>query len=198
MIDRPRILLAATLLLLATLLHAVDAEPPAVAVAELAEHDGRTVRVQGVVVDAGTTGRGGTLLHLADGDHAVPVTVPGAASVPLGAWVEATGRVGRYQGQWWLHAEAPAVVVPDAEPLRPPWGLLSARPEEWLGKHLEVAGRLDDGLLRGPDGQTLAAGKGPWPDGGAVVATGALAYDADCLCYRLHAAMVRDAAWTST
>jgi hypothetical protein len=180
---------------------AAGGEARTVALEDATRFEGQgDVRLAGLVADvrpAGSDG-GSTRLRLQAGPHTLDLWVDGPVHVALGSWVEAQGRIARIGG-------TPALVVADAAdlrvatppgPLRPAWRDLAADPGAWAGLPLRLEGNVQRGSLHDGDGHRIRLGDGAWPAEGPVVAVGAIAADASCLCHVLHATEVRPAAWT--
>lgn len=186
MLPSPRRLTAVAILLVAVLPLAVPGDPPAIRPDQAALHEGQTVRVEGVVADVLPRGSGSELIVARDGT-AVPVRTDEAAP-PLGAWISATGRLGRLGGRLVLWADEVAAAPSGAEP-RLDWDALAQDPAAWTGRAVRLTGHLEGGRFTG-DGHAIAVGEGSWTQG-PVEAVGIVAYDAACLCYQFHAQRVQ-------
>ena len=161
--------------------------PPAIAPHEAPRHEGQVVQVSGVAL--GASGRTGAWRFdvVRDG-----VGLPVRADVrpPQGAWVTVQGSVLRFGGA--LHLFADKVEEgPGPQPEPAALAAVAADPDAFAGRVVQVEGRLERGELRDGAGHAVRTGEGPWPDAGAVRAVGAIAYDARCLCHRIHAAAVQ-------
>jgi hypothetical protein len=189
----PRPLLALCVLLVGALAWSVAVRPPPdVPLADAERWEGQTVRVEGWAQDI----RPGPRFTLVDGGRALDVRTPqiDAHRLPgIGDWVRAEGRLSRWDGALVLDvdaADADALrVTAGPRPVQLGWSEL-AEPGHWRGTLLRLAGRVEDGRLRG-DGASIALGDGPWPASGRVVATGLLRFDPTCVCHRLDAREVR-------
>jgi hypothetical protein len=188
----PRPLLALCVLLVGLLSWSVAARPaPSVALADTAQWEGQTVRVEGWVAES----REGRLV-LVDGGHRIQVDARLAGQRPgIGDRVEATGRLTRWQGFLRLELDEADGLrrLEGPEPLHPSWHDLAREPERWKGTLLGLKGTVRDGLLVG-EGASLALGDGQWPTAGPVLAIGLLRHDPACVCHRLDAREVR--AWS--
>ncbi|MFA5943057.1 MAG: hypothetical protein WC876_01170 [Candidatus Thermoplasmatota archaeon] len=188
----PRPLLAAAILLVGALTWSVTARPaPLATLDDAARWEGQTVTLEGWIKDLRTE-PDALRFSLVDGQHAVAVrsVAVDEPDLPLhsGDRAQATGRLGRWQGQLRLEVEEPRhlqVVAPTAA-ATPAWTEVSAHPETWDGRPLLLTGELRGGRLHdGP--RSVALGEGPWPTQGRVQARGFLRADADCLCHRFDA-----------
>lgn len=190
---RPRLLVAAAAAqaaLLAVLAHGQAA--PAIAPGDARAHEGLgDVRVAGLVTQVEPAADGTRVRLAAAGAH-LDAWVRAEVHLPLGAWVEAAGRVGRVGGTLALFVDGPEglrTAVPMGVP-RPAWADLAAHPEAWRGRPIELDGTVARGRLADGDGHRLALGAGPWPASGPVRATAVLLYDPACLCDTLAASAV--------
>lgn len=180
---------------------AAGGEAPTIALHEAARFEGQgDVRLAGLVADVRPSGADGasTRLRLQAGPHTLDAWVDGTLHAGLGSWVEAQGRISRIGGVATLVVRNPAdiqVAVPPG-PLRPAWRDLAADPDAWAGLPVRLEGTVQRGSLHDGDGHRIRLGEGEWPAEGPVVAIGAIASDAGCLCHVLHASEVRPAAWT--
>lgn len=197
---RPSWLLAAAIaqaILLAALAHGTPA--PAIRPAEASAFEGQgEVRLLGLVAGVHAL-TDSTRVTLEAGGSALDAIVPGSLHLPVGSWVEAAGRVGRFGGSLALFVSGPEAIAAAHPPgvARPSWSDLAAHPEAWSGEAIQVRGTVQGGSLADSDGHHVALGAGPWPKTGAVEATASLRYDAACLCHRLDASAVALAdAWT--
>jgi hypothetical protein len=190
-------LLAAAILLVGGLAWSVASLPPATAdLADAARWEGQTVALGGWASDVHQSADG-SRFTLVDGSAAVAVRVivPTEPPVAAGDRVQATGRLGRWQGQLRLEVETPAGIrrLPEAQAESPAWDDVASDPAHWQGHLLLLRGEVDDGRLRdGPN--SVALGEGPWPRTGSVQARGLLRNDPACLCHRFDAREVW--AWT--
>lgn len=189
----PRPLLAAAVLLVGGLAWSVAVLPPPVAsLAEAARWDGQAVTLEGWARDVRVDATG-LRFTLVDGGHqvAVRVATTDAAAEPSpvsGDRVQASGRLGRWQGQLRLDVEASDAlrIVPGARLATPTWSEVTADPAAWEGTPILLRGEVDRGHLR-EGSRSIALGDGAWPSGGSVQARALLRHDPSCLCHRLDA-----------
>lgn len=158
---------------------------PTIVPAEASQHEGRVVHVHGVVVDVSTWSDGGRFRIAHDG-HALEARIQGPPP-PMAAWVEVQGALHRHEGSLWLWADHWNVeVAPQAATV--PLALVANQPAAWTDRRVAVQGDMEAHLSDGFHVMQLANGprlQGP------VVATGVIAYDAGCVCHRMHVDAVR-------
>lgn len=167
-------------------LWSVGAKPPqAVPLADAATHPGQSIAVEGVLGSLRAQGTAWTFT-LTDGAQALAGRHEGAAPPPVGP-VRVTGTLQAGHGR-------PTLLASAIEPLagKDPVALgvdaLAEDPARHTGATLSVTGTVKGADLVDPDGShAVKRGEGPWPKSGKVRATGTLAYDGACACYRLDA-----------
>jgi hypothetical protein len=189
-LPRPPVLAAASLAcsaLLATLAGA--AGTPQATPADAARFEGQgDVRIQGLADN---------LRHFAEGwqaelhanGTALAVRGQGEPAFQDGDWVEAMGRVARSAGRLTLLSDTATVAQSTQGPATPGWAAVAQDPAAWDHRPLRLAGWVERGELRDRDGHAIRLADGSWPAGAATV-TGFLAYDAGCVCHRLHGTAV--------
>ncbi|HET6399085.1 MAG TPA: hypothetical protein VFH47_05985 [Candidatus Thermoplasmatota archaeon] len=185
-----RLLLTASIVLLAALQALAWRPPPQVDLADAARHEGQEVRVTGLVRDARPVEGGGARFLLVDGGHGLGVRTQ-EGGVPQGR-VAVEGRLLRIHGALTLLADgAPQEVAP---PPAADVALkdLAAAPAAFAGP-LRVVGTVEGGHLRA-HGHQARLGDGPWPRSGPVEAIVDVRYEPRCLCHVLDASEVRP--WT--
>lgn len=186
-------LLGLSLLVAAGLQALVPAAPVRIDLADAPDHEGARVLVAGAVRSVHAYGPETSRFVLAADGHGLEARLDGLLPVGQGEWVEVTGGLDRSHGRLILFADSVQAGAPPA-PAKPAWTQIAQDPEHWGDRWIKLHGRLIDGRLHG-DGVSVHMGEGPWPDQGAVEATGVLAYEPDCLCHAFHAHAVR--AWTA-
>ena len=169
-------------------LFVIQPDVPTVAIADAAEHDGRTVMMAGTATSVRPWGDGLRIVLHADG-HAVPVDAPMTDATP-GDWLRIEGRLHRVDGELRLRADSIAQAR-GPDPTTVPLAVVADDPSRWQDR-IRIQGTAHDGHLR--DGaHAIRLGEGPWLEG-PVDAAGVIAYDVRCLCHVLHASQVRP--WT--
>lgn len=185
-LPRPPALAAASLAcsaLLATLAGAAGV--PQANPGDAARFEGQgEVRMQGLA-DALRRFPGGWQADLHANGTALPIRGQGEPTFADGDWVEARGRVARSAGHLMLLADAASAVQPAQGPATPGWRAVAEDPAAWDHRPLRLAGWVERGELRDRNGHAIRLADGRWPSGAATV-TGFLAYEAGCLCHRLH------------
>jgi hypothetical protein len=187
-LPRPAPLAAASLALsgcLAALAGATGTPHATPAQAVLFEGQG-DVRIQGLADSLRATPRGWEA-QLHGNGTALPIRGDGTPHFQDGDWVEAEGRVARSAGRLTLLASRAQPTAPTRGLATPGWDAVAQDPGAWDHRPLRLSGWVERGELRDHDGHALRLATGPWPAGAATV-TGFLAYDAGCLCHRLHGA----------
>ncbi len=109
--SRQYLLLGAALVCIAGLhLLATASEPTSIPLADLAEHEGKTVRVTGLVVQVERYDSSASLL-LRDGSTSARVYVPDEVTVRRGDRIRVTGTIQRYEGRLEIMADGVTVLA---------------------------------------------------------------------------------------
>ncbi len=199
-LDRPLLLLGLASILAAGL-HTLAAEGASsrVSPAEIEGWEGATVIVEGVVAAFHPAGDDAVRLLIADGPDAVWVYLRGGPVAARGSWAEIEGRVWRRGVELEVSAAASGhhYFGPPPAPLDPGWPQVATEPGQWGGRPIRLAGLVEGNRLTDGGGRSIGLGAGPWPEGGPVVAMGALRYAPSCLCHQFDAAVV-DVPWKPT
>lgn len=163
--------------------------PPLVTAADAASHEGQEVRVQGAVADVSVRPDGSGTVLLRQAGHGIEVFVDRADGLHEGAWVEATGRLFRWDGRLVMEAVTTSISLPQGPRVQLP--AIAAEPASWTDRPIALRG-VADGARIHDAGHTIPItgyrGEGP------VEAHGVLAYHDACLCYRFHVHEARP--WT--
>lgn len=111
---------------------------PQVAIADIQDHEGETVRVTGRVVDAYQAGSA-SIITIRQNEDRLMVFVPDGCTVHYGDQVEVEGTVQRYQGRWEIVAHR-VIVRQSWESRSIPLWELASHYQDYVGTNVNVTG----------------------------------------------------------